>query len=121
MAGACGRAAVVMRAAVLPVADLGDQELPEVLPVDAARLAQGQRDAECPALPGCGEGELAVVPGRGRGAGRVKEIRGIRMAAGVGHGALTAATPTMASLVTRAASSSSDRCPVPSGRSGITM
>src|SRR6266496_3151219 len=112
---------VLRRVACLPGSDLGDQALPEVLPVDPPGLLQRQREAEGLALPRRGEDQLAVIPGRSRRAGRVEQVAGVRTAAGIAHGAPATATPTMASLVTRAASSSSDICSVPAGRSGSTM
>src|SRR5215469_3526206 len=117
----------------LPRGDLADQRLPEVLPVDAPGVMERERHPERPALPRRGEDQLTVVPGRRGRARRIEQVGGVGMparagparpacpAGRAGHGALTFATPTMASLVTRAASSSSEAFSVPAGRSGSTM
>src|SRR5215469_4728897 len=105
----------------LPRGDLADQRLTEVLPVHAPGVVERERDAERPALPRRGEDQLAVVPGRGGRARRIEQVGGVGASARAGHGAVTFATPTMASLVTRPASSSSEALPVPAGRSGSTM
>src|SRR5258708_16886239 len=85
--------AVVPGMAGLPHADLDDQALPEILPVDLAGLVQGERETERLALPGRRERELAVVPGRCRRARRIQEVGGVRVAARAGPRGLTLATP----------------------------
>src|SRR5580704_8556115 len=103
--------ALAGRVGGFPVTDLADQRLTEVLPVDAPGVVQRQRDAERLALPWRGEHEFAVVPGRGGRAGRIEQVGGVGViprALRVTHGAATVATPTMASRVTRAASSASE-------------
>src|SRR6185437_567615 len=105
----------------LPRRDVGDQVLPEVLPVDTARIRQRDYETERLALPRRGEHQLAVVTRRCRGPGGIEQVCGVRATALTGHGALTLATPTIESLVTRVARSSSDKCSVPAGRSGSTM
>src|SRR6516162_7702477 len=103
-----------------PVADLTDQRLAEILPVDAPGVVQRERDAERLALPRRGEHQLAVVAGRSGRADRIEQVGSISIGprtAREGHGTATSATPTMASRVTRAASSASEYCSVPAGRS----
>src|ERR1700722_2314879 len=100
--------ALAGRVSSLPVGDLADQRLTEVLPVDAPGVVQRQRDTERLALPRRGEDELAVVPRRGGRAGRVEQVGRASVTHWVTHGTATLATPTMASLLTRAASSASE-------------
>src|SRR6476619_7489993 len=103
----------------LPPGDGGDQPFLEVVPDEDAVLVERDRDAEDPALPRLGEDELAVGPGWGRRSVDVELDRKVlRQAHATGVG--TRATPTIASRVTSAASSSSERSSVPSGRSGRT-
>ena len=71
-------------------------------------VVQRERHAERPALPRRGEYELAVVARRRGRAGRIEQIGRISAAGREGHGTATWATPTMASRVTRSASSASE-------------
>src|SRR5258708_36083377 len=54
--------AVVRGMAGLPDADLDDQPLPEILPVDLAGPVQDDRDTRRPALPGRRARKLAADP-----------------------------------------------------------
>src|SRR5260221_5911554 len=105
----------------LPRADFGYQRLAEVFPLDTARVMERERHPERAALPGRGEHKLAIVPRRRGRPRRIEQVVAVSAPARVTHGAATLATPTMASRVTSAASSSSDRLSVPAGRSGSTM
>src|SRR6185369_12390435 len=49
----------------LPLGDGGDQVLPELVPVENARLMERHGQAEEPALQRRGEDQLAVLSGRG--------------------------------------------------------
>src|SRR5262245_63486441 len=60
------------------VADLLDQEPAELLPLEDARLAEGQRQPEETALPGGLEDQLAVAARRGRRPREVERGRGLR-------------------------------------------
>ena len=73
-------------------------------------VVQRERDAERLALPRRGEHELAVVAGRGGRAGGIEQVGSIGVGPNPreGHGTATLATPTMASRVTRSASSASE-------------
>src|SRR3954447_10138788 len=66
-------APVAVRAAVLvlPLRDLGDQLLPEALPLEGVALREGDCNAERAALPGRLEDELAVRARRRRCALRI--------------------------------------------------
>src|SRR5262249_62147917 len=79
----------------LPGPDFADQRLAEVLPVDQACLVEGQRQPERPALPRCGEHQLAVVAWWARRAGAGEEGGRVGVPAGPVPGAATTATPTM--------------------------
>src|SRR5262249_44029152 len=109
------------RIGCLPVTDLADQRLAEVLPVDQSGLVERQRQPERPALPRRGEHQLAVVTRRCGRPGGVEEVGRVGVSSGTIHGAAASATPTMASRVTSAASSSSESPSVPAGRIGKTM
>ena len=99
----------------LPPLHCGDEMVAEVVPAEAALLHQGRGHGEGPALPGLVEHHLAVEPGR---AGRVVGLEERHRQPGEGAG--TFATPTMASRVTRSASSSSEKASAPAGRWGST-
>src|SRR5829696_4494789 len=84
----------------LPAVDGTDEALLELAPFEASGFVKGHGDAEQVALPRGIEDQLAVRPRR-RGRPRDRQLGG-ELAQGTG----TRPTPTMASRVTRAASSS---------------
>src|SRR5438876_11024014 len=51
----------------LPIGDLGDQPLAELLPLEEARLVQRHGEAKEPRFPGRVEDQFAVLAGRRRG------------------------------------------------------
>ncbi len=108
--------------------DLGHQAVAEGVPVEDPVVAERDRHAEDPPLPGGLEDQLAVPARHGQVVAQVLDplvahprprpsVRG-RVGA---RGAPTFATPIIASRVTNAASSSSVSPSVPAGRSGSTM
>src|SRR5262245_14015214 len=101
--------ALAVRVVRLPAADRGDQPSLELAPREAVGLHERHGDAEEAALPRGVEHHLAVRARRCGGPGYGQVDRN------VAQGGATRATPTMASRVTRAASSSSEMSDVPSG------